>query len=348
MSRTVQKYGHRHIVITSLVLLLLSTIFAAAYRIRIPQTAARMKTDRGITLSIDERYITYQYRMNQYAEQKERKLSTASVDEVYWERPGADGLPRSTGLKKKLKASIRAQLMLLAYARKNQIILDEQDRKTVDDYITMHSAPEERQFIGDGEEPDRDTLRLIFEHLVLADKAIRIGAKKEESPQPADPLETRAVQVEVVVVERDANAENDDDETNRMKHLTEILRDDVLDGKTMKAVADRYEVGYKSDLVLSLMALSDEDPNRETVRTAVTLQPKVISEVMPYYQNTRDGNVPDAYVFFRLINERHDVTRENEREYILKDREERFRQRIAEQADEKDFTFDEFLFDNLR
>lgn len=275
-----KRYGVR-IFITFLLLVATTGAFVYFYLQRTPQPVVKLESGNQ-EVSIDNLYLSYQLKTHEYKEQKEKRLPTDRFDTAYWSQKLKDGSTREEALKKELLKVTKEQLIILEYAKENHISLDAQDEKLVNRMIQENSSDEQIRFVA-GERPlDERIYRKLWENIVLRDKTITVGADKEQVELPKDIEDAKVVVCEELVV----NVGPEDDPVAR-KAFAEKLRNLASGGEDLTVLAGKFNVGYKSDVKLTLHDFPEDDPNRETIRTAVNLKEGEISPVVPYYEVTK-------------------------------------------------------------
>lgn len=338
------------IVTLSIILIFLIGGFTYRFIFLPPLTVVKIQNSDDENMSVNELYLKYQLRMSQYVFQKQYNLSTDSVDTNFWQQM-ENGVTRLSHLNDYLLDSTKSQLIVLDYAKENNIILEEEDIKMVDNLLQSHSSDEEIRFITEGEKLDEKIFRKIFENLVLSEKAIQIGSNKENLNSNVDNNKVKVVLVEEVVINVNDTGSDTNDPSNieAKRKLAEKILASIKSGESLESVASKHKIGYKGDLKLSQHDINDDDINKKSIEIATNLKKGEISEVVPIYNSVADDNDIKSFIIFKCINDNiEEDTTKNENEATKQKKEEQFRQSLIDKVNNTEFEINKKLFENLQ
>lgn len=349
--RTMQKHRKSKvpIIIISFILVILISGFTYRYLLLPHLTVAKIQDKPDQESNINEIYLTYQLRMSQYVFQKSHNLSVEKVDEDFWKQ-NENGQTRQAYLNNFLLQSTKEQLIILDYAKENNIILEAEDNKKIDELVSNHSSDEEIHFITEGTKLDDKIFRKIFENLVLSEKAVQIGANKENLNSAPSDQSIKVVLTEEIIINVDSvNATDNKENIEAKKKLAEKIKEAASSGESFEALATKYQLAYKNSVKLSQHDVNSDDVNKDSVIEATKLKKDEISNVIPIYNTKKDESDIKAFVIFKCINDNiSEETDKNKDEATQSKKYEQFRKSLIDKVNNTNFEINEKLFENLK
>lgn len=323
--------------------------FGYRYLTLIPETVATIGDSKDEDLKINEIYLKYQLRMSQYSIQKQHILNTDKVDENFW-NTSEDGETKQKKLNDFLLDSIKLQLVALDYAKENNIILDVDDLKKVEQLKSQHSSKEEINFITDGKTLDEHIFNKIFTNIILSEKAISIGANKETLSDDNSLEKTKVSLVEEIIISIDEVSDTDKKENiDAKKKIAEKIQEEAVNGGSLEDLAAKYKFGYKNSVKLSQYNIDEKDVNKTSIEVATKLKKDEISSVVPLYNSKKSEDDIKAFVIFKCINDNiEEETNKNLVEETNIKKEEKFKKSLIDKVNNTNFKINDKLFQNLK
>lgn len=354
----------KKILISSITLILILGAFIIRYITDLPKEVANIQTNKGNTVSINSLYLEYQLKISQFVTQKNKNLSLDKIDTSYWSSI-KNGITLEDKLKKELLSSTKSQLIILKYASENNITLDDTDKNKVDELVKANSSPVELAFILGDKKLNEHIFRRIFENLILSNKTIEHGANKTNIDKAEISPSVKAVLCDELIFEvKTSDGTSYEDAKLAAKTMAQKVKANLNNDSDLKKVAEKYSLGYKKDVKLSLFKLSENEINTKSISAAVTLKENEISEPIPFYEkkleepNAINSNIStnksvapliSAYIIFKSTNSNLvGDTNKNIAIFTNELKKKKFKANLLKEVENNNFEINSELIKNLK